>query len=55
MKSRGMGGVLDESHPKPTRDAFVNNFKSLRENERALAQLKQSNSKNSEKLNYLES
>jgi hypothetical protein len=40
MKMKGMGGVLDESHPKPTRDAFVSNFKNLRENERALYQLK---------------
>lgn len=36
MKKRGMHGYLNDAHPKPTQDAFVNNFKQLRIHEVAL-------------------
>ena len=52
MERRGMCGILDESQPKPTRDAFVTNFRNLRQNEGALSSLKQSNSENIEQMNY---
>ena len=36
MEEQGMHGTLDESHPKPTRDQFVDNFMKLKEQKKAL-------------------
>ena len=40
MVAKKMNGYLNEEHPKPTRDGFVENFKKLRKNEKTLAVLK---------------
>ena len=52
MESRGMGGVLDMGTPKPTRDGFIRNFKSLRSHEKALNDMKQANSKNITQMEF---
>ena len=38
MRSKGVNGRLDESHPKPTRDQFVSNYRSLEVAEKQLYQ-----------------
>ena len=40
MEANNMGGYLDESHPKPTRDQFIKNYKSLKEEEDLLSRAK---------------
>ena len=35
-----MNGYLSDEHPKPTRDQFVDNFRKLRANEKALMKTK---------------
>ena len=47
-----MGGVLDLGTPKPTRDGFIRNFKSLRSHEKALNDMKQANSKNITQMEF---
>ena len=37
MEAKGMHGVLNESHPKVTRDQFVQNYVTLKEQEALLA------------------
>ena len=47
-----MHGTLDESHPKPTRDQFVDNFIKLKEQEKALMEVRRDKGRNDQKAHH---
>lgn len=51
MRQKGWNGHLDDSHAKPTRDQFMNNYREFKNAENRLYQ-SQNNAKLKEQLNF---